>query len=426
MATAETNTATITTFASKLRSLRLGYVNDDGTVGLAVADVANAAGVSESMVRHCEAGSKRCGHETASAFDSALKAGGKLLEVYNRKSPAARTHKAHNCRRPRLLPAPPQLLGAEAVLDEITEAADTGAPVILTAGPGMGKTALALRWAHQQQDAHPDGILLLNGRGRAKQPPRTTAELLHQALDRLSSRGTRRGHDVDDLADQLRETLYYRRLLLVIDDARSIEQIEHLLGIPGVTTLVTSRNELPGLTLGVKAAEMVNIPPMDAPTATHLLTSIVGHRAQTHRKEVARIIDASDGTPLAIHAAARHILTHREQDMSSLADDLTGEHRIYHLHLAAGGHDHTDLSNGYEHSLRALGPQGRRLLRVATTGGPEFTLRDAARQAGITTTRARAHLTEATAEHLVATSASGHYRAPSLLVNYLHTNDFDD
>ncbi|MEU7525031.1 NB-ARC domain-containing protein [Saccharothrix sp. NPDC042600] len=146
-----------------------------------------------------------------------------------------------------------------AALDALLSAADEGGAeaVVISAvdgAAGIGKTTLAVWWAHRVQDRFPDGTLYANLRGYGPGDPATATEVLDGFLRALGARAERIPADVEARAGLFRSMLVGRRILIVLDNANSADQVRPLLpGSSGCVVVVTSRDSLTGLVVGLGA-----------------------------------------------------------------------------------------------------------------------------------------------------------------------------
>ena len=156
---------------------------------------------------------------------------------------------------PRQLPArTAHFAGREAELRELSKLLDHVGPeppaqVIAVIGgtPGIGKTALAVHWAHRSAEHFPDGQLYVNLRGfdpgRAAGGVGPTRSAVSSTRWRCPPAGCR--PDPDGQASLYRSLLADKRMLVVLDNARDEQQVRPLIpGGPGCRVLVTSRNDL--------------------------------------------------------------------------------------------------------------------------------------------------------------------------------------
>ena len=119
---------------------------------------------------------------------------------------------------------------------------------VITGTAGVGKTALAVRWAHDVRERFPDGQLFADMRGYAAGTPTRSADALARFLRALGVPGERVPSDIDDAAAAYRSLLADRRVLIVLDNVADAGQVRPLLpGGPGCAVVVTSRQRLDGL-----------------------------------------------------------------------------------------------------------------------------------------------------------------------------------
>jgi AAA ATPase domain len=114
---------------------------------------------------------------------------------------------------------------------------------------GIGKTTLALHFAHQAAGQFPDGQLYVNLRGfDPAGSPVTAEEALRLLLDALSVPAARVPAGLDAQAGLYRSLLAGQRMLVLLDNARDAEQVRPLLpASPGCLVIVTSRHQLTSL-----------------------------------------------------------------------------------------------------------------------------------------------------------------------------------
>ena len=132
---------------------------------------------------------------------------------------------------------------------------------------GVGKTALAVQWAHQAADRFPDGQLYVNLRGYDPDQPMPAADALAGFLRALGVGGQDIPPEEDERAARYRSLLAGRRVLIVLDNAGSVEQVRPLLpGSPACAVVVTSRDSLAGLVArdGATRLELDLLPPAEA------------------------------------------------------------------------------------------------------------------------------------------------------------------
>ena len=113
--------------------------------------------------------------------------------------------------------------------------------------PGSGKTALVVRWAHQARDRFRDGQLYADLRGFAPDPPVPVRDVLAGFLAALGVAGADLPVGVDQLAARYRTELNGRRMLVVLDNVATADDVRPLLPGPSCHTMVTSRDRLAGL-----------------------------------------------------------------------------------------------------------------------------------------------------------------------------------
>ncbi|WP_234379404.1 AfsR/SARP family transcriptional regulator, partial [Streptomyces caniscabiei] len=209
---------------------------------------------------------------------------------------------------PQLPPSPTVFVGRRSELRRLAEVTDavgagTGAPpttVLISGMPGIGKTSLAVRWAHAVAGRFPDGRLHVGLRGfDPTEDPLEPDAALRTLLTALGVPPARQPGRTDSLAGLYRSLLVGRRLLVVLDDAADTEQVRPLLpASPGSLTLVTSRNSLSALIASGAHPLRLDLPPTTDARAT--LTAHLDHLAHT--------MVATDAADAAHPAEARDTL----------------------------------------------------------------------------------------------------------------------
>lgn len=268
-------------------------------------------------------------------------------------------------------PGPPVLVGRRAELGrlaELTDAAvtspETPTTVLISGMPGIGKTALAVHWAHQVAPRFPDGQLHVTLRefGHA-QAPSDPAAALRELLTALGVPPARMPDRTDSLAGLYRSLLAGRRLLVVLDDAADTEQVRPLLpASPGCLTLVTSRHGLPGLIASGTHPLRLDLP--SAVDARATLAAHIGHALAAAEPEAAdEIVTHCARLPLALTIAATRTADHPNHPLKTVAAELRHSRGTLDAFTADTG-DTPDLRAAFAHSYRRLSPEQARLFRL--------------------------------------------------------------
>lgn len=294
------------------------------------------------------------------------------------------------------------------------------APVVLVSGaPGVGKTVLAVHWAHRVAARFPDGQLYLNLRGFdpggvAMEP----ADGVRRALDALGVAGERLPATADGRAALYRSLLAGRRMLVVLDNARDAAQVRPLLpGAAGCLVVVTSRHQLIGLVAADGAHPLV-LGPLGPADARRLLTRRVGAaRLAAEPAAVAEMIERCGGLPLALVILAARAALDRHLPLAAVADQLRGLDG--RLDALATGDPDTDLRAVFSWSYQALPPASARLFRLlGLHPGPDVTAPAAASLAACTAAEARRQLSELVRAGLAAQPVPGRYVLHDLVWAY--------
>ncbi|WP_433270838.1 CHAT domain-containing protein [Actinosynnema sp. CS-041913] len=231
-------------------------------------------------------------------------------------------------RVPRQLPLPiagfvgrvPELDTLSGILEE-----GSGAVVIsaLSGTAGVGKTALAVRWAHDVRDRFPDGQLYVDLRGYDALPPMSAGEALAGFLRALGITAT--PVDVDERATLYRSLLAERRVLVLLDNARSADQVLPLLpATPGCFVLVTSRDSLPELRVGYRACGL-DLGVLTLEESLSMLRDLVGSRVRQQPADAVELITRCANLPLALRMVAETAVARPRSTLRELAEELAGE-----------------------------------------------------------------------------------------------------
>ncbi|WP_327000096.1 tetratricopeptide repeat protein [Dactylosporangium sp. NBC_01737] len=284
---------------------------------------------------------------------------------------------------------------------------------------GIGKTTLALHWAHRVAGRYPDGQLYLNLRGFS--PAGQVMDPADAALRLLEALGVpphRIPAGLDARAALYRSELAGRRMLVLLDNARDTAQVRPLLpGTAGCLVLVTSRDRLAGL-IASDGARPITVGAFSAGESRRLLVRRLGAaRVAADPGAVEEIIGWCAGLPLALAIVAARAATDPRLPIRDLAAALRDERG--RLDALTTGDPDSDVRTVFSWSYRALSAGAARLFRLlGLHPGADIPVAAAASLAGLSPARARPLLGELARTGLVAQHTPGRFTVHDLLRAY--------
>jgi tetratricopeptide (TPR) repeat protein len=283
---------------------------------------------------------------------------------------------------------------------------------------GVGKTALAVHWAHRVAHRFPDGQVYVNLRGfdpggaimSASEAVRALLEALDVAPQRIPA-------SLDGQVGLYRSLLVGRRMLIVLDNARDAGQVRPLLpGAPGCLVVVTSRSLLSGLNT-VEGAHLLTVDLLTVAEARDMLARRLGHdRVSKEPEAVDEIIASCARLPMALAIVAARAAAHPGFGLEAISAQLR---------KSRGGLDGFD--NGETVTMRAVFSWSYQTLSAGAAGmfrllglhpGLEVTAPAAASLAGLPEREVRPALTELAHAHLLTEHLPGRYMFHDLLRAY--------
>jgi transcriptional regulator with XRE-family HTH domain/tetratricopeptide (TPR) repeat protein len=395
----------IVLFGQLLRELRTG-------AGLTQEELAQAAALSTRAVSDLERGiSLTARKDTTKLLADALHLAGRDRESFEA---AARGHSD-----PGSMAAATRTLPRDIVsfadrageLRQVAGAAGTGGICAIGGMAGVGKTAFAVRAAHQLAPLFPDGqiFLPLHAHAAGRQPVRP-ADALACLLQTIGIPAARIPAGLEARAGLWRDRLAGRQLLLLLDDAAGTDQVRPLLpGTGGILVLITSRAHLTALE-EARVISLDTLPPGDASTLLARLAGRPGLAAAD--PAVAEIADLCGRLPLALCMIGRQLCHHPAWSPAAVAADLAAARdRLEYMHAenisvaAAFARSYQDLSASQRRMFRLLG-----LHPGTDTGAPA-----AGALAGISPGQARRDLEGLYDRYLLTEPAQGRYRFHELI-----------
>lgn len=323
---------------------------------------------------------------------------------------------------PAELPAPPgHFAGRDeelSALDRLLEQEGPQPRIGFVAGPGgMGKTALAVRWAHTVVHRFPDGQLYVDLGGHDPATALRPAQALAQVLASLGVPAGRVPADTAARSALLRTLLSERRMLLVLDNAAGADQVLPLVPPNAASLLlITSRGRPTALAMH-HAVQAVPLDALDRHAAVALLGQVLG-RARVDREPAAaaELAELCGGLPLALRIAAAKLAARPGRTLAALAAELVHDDRLDELSVPG---DSRSVRTVFGSAYRALPAPAARLFRLlGLHPGATFTGHLAAAAADLPLPAARRVLAELVSAHLVAEVAPDRYRCHDLLRLY--------
>ncbi len=321
----------------------------------------------------------------------------------------------------------PQFTGRAEELRSLATAIVTGSSsaattvIAIDGMAGVGKTALVIHLAHKLTSQFPDGQIFLNLQAHDPyEEPLDPASALDRLL-RLA--GATRRHDViagtDHQVDTRevhaalwREQAANRRLLIVLDDAASRDQVRLLLpGAPGCLVLITSRRRLTGLA-GARSLSLEVMRPADA---AELFARIVGAERSHVAETIATVVRLCGHMPLAIQLAAsrlRHRPAWTALDLAQLLSRT--QNRLREIRG-----EELEVASSFELSYRYLSPQQATVFRqVGCYPLSDFSVHAVAAAGSLVLVHADRILDGLLGYHMLEETVSGRFRCHDLLREY--------
>jgi CRP-like cAMP-binding protein/tetratricopeptide (TPR) repeat protein len=292
--------------------------------------------------------------------------------------------------------------------------ADPGRPrvLVIQGTAGVGKTALAVRWARRVADRFPDGVAFLDLRGESSRTAVSPTEALRQALRGLGIPGDQVPAEEGELVALYRFLMTDRRVLLVLDNAADYEQIRPLL--PGTDTcliVVTTRTGPVGLPSGDGVRD-IRLEAMSPEDAVELVQTILGagdQRIADEPQATIRLVRECGGLPLALGIVAARLAENRQKSIADTVHELAGQDRVSAVALPGDPRD--ALRTTFELAYQNLGTDLRwAFRRLGLALGPDVTAGSVGALLGRDAAAADASLILLRRAHLVGDAAPGRYR----------------
>ena len=326
-----------------------------------------------------------------------------------------------------LPPSPPGFVGREGELAQLDSFVPPpgrrrSGPVVIAAVHGMagvGKTALAVHWGHRVARRFPDGQLYMDLRGHSARVAMTPGEALGRALRALGVPDRQVPAEVEEQAALYRSLLAGRRVLVVLDNAVTPEQVRPLLpGSAGCMAVVTSRCRLSGLAAR-DGAQRISLDVLPAAQAVAVLAQAAGAaRVDAEPAAADELARLCGRLPLALRIAAERVARRPRSALADLAGELTGARNRLDL-LCAGDDDATAVRAVFSWSYRTLPPTAARAFRsLGLLAGPDISAPAVAALIAADTATARQLLELLAGMYLVEDSGEDRYRLHDLLRLY--------
>jgi DNA-binding SARP family transcriptional activator len=328
-------------------------------------------------------------------------------------------------------PAPAQLpqdvatfTGRERQLGQLDRLlADADSPTwtaVIDGTAGTGKTALAIRWAHRMREHFPDGQLYADLRGHAPAAPAEPAETLAKFVRSLGVPEERIPADLDELTNLYRSLLAGKRMLVVLDDADTAQQVRPLLpGASGCRVLVTSRTTLYGLA-ALNDARRLALDVLADTEAKTLVAHIIGDgRVRAEPEAASELVRLCAHLPLALRITAVNLASNPARSIADYVAMMTYGNRFAAMEV--DGDEASGVLTAFDLSYQRLSPDAQRLFRLlADVADPHFTSRSAATIANITRAQAEQLLGQLADANLVRQHVvpDEHYTFHDLLRQY--------
>ncbi|CAL9372866.1 Regulatory protein AfsR [Actinosynnema sp. ALI-1.44] len=319
--------------------------------------------------------------------------------------------------------APVSLIGRDAELaklDGLLAAHPSGGLVLVVTGPaGVGKTALALHWAHRVREEFPGGQLYIDLHGYdPNQEPLGAGEVLNRFLRTLGVPSADIPVTVEERSALFRTLVADRRMVVMLDNARGSTELMALLPGSPSCVVVTSRRRLVGLVAHAEA-KLVELDMLDTDAAVEVLGRVAG-RDGAEVGALRRLAVLCDGLPLALRIAAARLAVSPSLRAAELVAELDDEHG----RLAALGLEDEDstVRAALDASRRALSPLPARLLALlGLHPGPDVTAHVVAAMGRVRVSEAQRALDALTAANLLSVNENGRYGAHDLVRVYTRT-----
>ena len=370
------------------------------------------------------AGSERRGEALAAyertrrllADELGVDPGDKLRDLHQRLL-RAESHPAGGGTPAQLPPPPRTLLGRDHQVRELDAlvADESGAPavVVVSGMAGVGKTSLAVSWAHRVRRRFPDGQLAVDLRGWAQARSLRPLEVIGRFLAAFGVAPSKTPSDLDEATQLYRTLTADKRLLVLLDNADRADQVRPLLPAgPGSVTLVTSRNRLAGL-VAVDGAVALPLDVLHPSASTALLGRLLGADVVGREPGAAAELAALTGhLPLALRIAAAQVDTAAAGPIAAYNRRLRDGDRLAGLGIE---HDAAaTVSAAFDLSYAALPAPARRLFRLlALVPGVDFSTDLATALVG-----PPAALDALVAAHLVSERGPGRFAMHDLVAEY--------
>jgi tetratricopeptide (TPR) repeat protein len=300
-------------------------------------------------------------------------------------------------------------------------ASTTGTPasvLVISGTAGVGKTALAVHWAHQHAGGFPGGQLYVNLRGFGPADPLRPAEALRTFLDALAVPAAQIPATLDGRQSVYRSRLAGTKTLIVLDNAGDPDQVRPLLpGAPGCLVIVTSRNQLTGL-IAADGAQSIVLDVLTSGEAHHVLARRLGpDRVAAEPAAAAELTRLCARLPLALAVTGARAAARPDFTLTTLATELAGTRG--RLDALTTGEGTTDVRAVFSWSYHQLTtPAARMFQLLGLHPGPDTTAAAAASLTGQDPGHARRLLRELTHAHLLTEHTPGRYTFHDLLRAY--------
>ena len=308
--------------------------------------------------------------------------------------------------------------GRREALDALHAASGQATATVITGTVGVGKTALAVHWAHRIAERYPDGQLYLDLRGHSGDPTISPVEALPLLLQSLGVPSERIPADLPLQTGLYRSVLADRRCLVVLDNVVDSAHVRPLLPSgPGCHALITSRDALTGLVVREGAAR-ITLDTLDETESVGLLTTHLGaDRVQADPAAATELVALCARLPLALRIVAAKLAARPRHTLADAIRELRGTDLLGRLQVV--GDPESAVAAAFDISYGALPAEAQRLFRrLGVVPGPEISREAAAVLLDRNLGDDVPELDGLVAAHLVSEYAPDRFRSHDLLSLY--------